>query len=58
MAGARDAERERTSDGAPPRSVARALATMTVLDERTRSVCLGDLWRVEPVVLAFVRHFG
>lgn len=34
------------------------LATMTVLDEDGASVLLGSLWRDQPAVLVFVRHFG
>jgi hypothetical protein len=31
---------------------------LTVLDERGSSVALGGLWREQPAVLAFIRHFG
>jgi hypothetical protein len=34
------------------------LAACTVLDEGGRPRRLGDAWRDQPVVLAFVRHFG
>ena len=34
------------------------LAPLTVLDERGANVTLGDFWKSQPVVLAFVRHFG
>ncbi len=34
------------------------LATMTVLDSTGASVVLGTLWRDQPAVLVFVRHFG
>jgi hypothetical protein len=34
------------------------LATMTVLDETKTVVTLGTLWRDQPAILVFVRHFG
>jgi hypothetical protein len=34
------------------------LATMTVLDAERRPIVLGTLWRDQPAVLVFVRHFG
>lgn len=34
------------------------LAKMTVLDEAKQSIELGTLWRDQPAVLVFVRHFG
>lgn len=34
------------------------LATMTVLDETKAVVTLGTLWRDQPAILVFVRHFG
>ncbi len=34
------------------------LAPMTVLDEQSRPVELGTLWRERPAVLVFTRHFG
>ena len=34
------------------------LATMTVLDEHGGAVVLGSLWRGQPAVLVFLRHFG
>ena len=34
------------------------LATMTVLDETNAVVTLGTLWRDQPAILVFVRHFG
>ena len=34
------------------------LATMTVLDAAGANVQLGTLWRDQPAVLVFVRHFG
>ena len=37
---------------------ARALRDITVLDEQSSPVRLGELWRDRPAVLAFVRHFG
>jgi hypothetical protein len=38
--------------------LATRLARLTVLDERGGSVVLGGFWEAQPVVLAFVRHFG
>jgi hypothetical protein len=35
-----------------------ALARLTVLDTDERPVALGDLWREEPAVVAWLRHFG
>jgi hypothetical protein len=34
------------------------LENVTVLDPDGKSVRLGDLWRKQTVVLAFIRHFG
>lgn len=34
------------------------LAPLTALDERGQAVALGGFWQSQPVVLAFVRHFG
>ncbi len=34
------------------------LAKMTVLDASGTPVVLGTLWRDQPAVLVFVRHFG
>ena len=34
------------------------LADAQVKDEQGGDVRLGDLWQKQPVVLAFVRHFG
>jgi hypothetical protein len=39
-------------------NVAKRLENVTVLDPDGRSVRLGDLWREQTVVLAFIRHFG
>lgn len=39
-------------------NVAERLADVSVLDPEGRSVRLGDLWREQTVVLAFIRHFG
>ena len=39
-------------------ALATRLAPVTVLDERGASVTLGAFWKAQPVVLAFVRHFG
>jgi hypothetical protein len=35
-----------------------ALAAMTVLDERGVAVELQSLWREQPAVLVWLRHFG
>jgi len=40
------------------RTVATALKAITVLDPEGRPHALGTLWRQQPVVLAFIRHFG
>ena len=34
------------------------LAAMTVLDSTDTVVRLGTLWRDQPAVLVFIRHFG
>ena len=39
-------------------NVAKRLADISVLDPNGQSVRLGDLWREQTVVLAFIRHFG
>jgi len=39
-------------------NVARRLENISVLDSDGRGVRLGDLWREQPVVLAFIRHVG
>jgi hypothetical protein len=39
-------------------SVAERLAGVKVLDPEGRSVRLGEVWREQAVVLAFIRHFG
>lgn len=39
-------------------NIAETLTDLTVLDLEGQTVRLGDLWRNQPVVLAFVRHFG
>jgi hypothetical protein len=39
-------------------NVASSLENVTVLDPDGKSVRLGDLWREQTVVLAFIRHFG
>ncbi len=39
-------------------ALATRLAPLTVLAERGASVTLGAFWKAQPVVLAFVRHFG
>jgi len=39
-------------------SVADALAPLVLPDAEGRSVRLGSLWEVRPVVLSFLRHYG
>ncbi len=39
-------------------NVAERLAEVSVLDPDGQPVRLGDLWREQTVVLAFIRHFG
>lgn len=39
-------------------NVAKNLENIRVLDPDGRAVCLGELWREQTVVLAFIRHFG
>jgi len=39
-------------------NVGKRLADVSVLDPDGPSVRLGDLWREQTVVLAFIRHFG
>ena len=39
-------------------NVAERLKSIEVLDPEGRPQRLGDLWRNQPVVLAFIRHFG
>jgi len=39
-------------------NVAKRLEHISVLDPAGRAVRLGDLWRDQTVVLAFIRHFG
>lgn len=39
-------------------NVAKRLEDIDVLDPNGRTVRLGDLWREQTVVLAFIRHFG
>ena len=34
------------------------LADLEVLDPRGEGVKLADVWREQPAVIAFVRHFG
>jgi hypothetical protein len=34
------------------------LAKLTVLDEQSKRVELGSLWRERTTVLVFIRHFG
>jgi hypothetical protein len=42
----------------PAVNVAKRLVDVSVLDPEGRSVRLGDLWREQTIVLAFIRHFG
>lgn len=39
-------------------NVAKRLESILVLDPDGQAVRLGDLWRDQTVVLAFIRHFG
>jgi len=39
-------------------NAARRLENIVVLDPDGQAVRLGDLWRDQTVVLAFIRHFG
>jgi hypothetical protein len=39
-------------------NVAKRLEGINVLDPAGRALRLGELWRDQTVVLAFVRHFG
>ena len=39
-------------------SVASSLAKIDVLDVEGNKVNLGGLWKDNPVVLVFIRHFG
>jgi hypothetical protein len=39
-------------------NVAKRLENINVLDPDGQTVRLGDLWRDQTVVLAFIRHFG
>jgi len=39
-------------------NVAKRLENINVLDLDGHAVRLGDLWRDQTVVLAFIRHFG
>ncbi len=39
-------------------NVAIRLENISVLDPAGHAVQLGDLWRDQTVVLAFIRHFG
>jgi len=39
-------------------NVAENLENINVLDPGGREVRLGDLWREQTIVLAFIRHFG
>lgn len=34
------------------------LADIEVLDAEGEAVRLGDLWREQPVLLVFIRHYG
>jgi hypothetical protein len=39
-------------------NVAKKLENIRVLDTDGQAVRLGDLWRHQTIVLAFIRHFG
>ena len=39
-------------------NVAKRLENISVLDPTGQALRLGDLWREQTVVLAFIRHFG
>jgi len=41
-----------------PPERADALADITLLDENSNEVRLGDLWRDGPVALVWLRHYG
>jgi hypothetical protein len=43
---------------AAPMNVAKRLENINVLDPDGQAVGLGELWRDQMVVLAFIRHFG
>jgi hypothetical protein len=38
--------------------LARRLAPIALADPEGRMTRLGDLWRDQPIVLVFIRHFG
>lgn len=35
-----------------------AAPDLALTNDQGQTVCLGDLWRQQPLVLLFVRHFG
>lgn len=35
-----------------------ALEKVCLSDTQGQVVCLGDLWKGQPVILVFLRHFG
>jgi len=37
---------------------ATTLASLVLVDDEGRPVRVGDAWKVRPVVLAFLRHYG
>lgn len=39
-------------------NVAKALQDATALDLEGNAVALGTLWKKQPVVLVFLRHYG
>lgn len=47
-----------TSRATAPAEDAGELAEVSVLDLEGEEVRLGDLWREQPAVLAFLRHYG
>lgn len=34
------------------------LGQMTILTEENQSIAIANLWKTQPVVLMFIRHFG
>ena len=46
------------SRSATPAEDAGVLAELSVLDLEGNEVRMGELWREQPAVLAFLRHYG
>jgi hypothetical protein len=38
--------------------IARALASIELVDDRERPVLVGSAWQEQPALLVFIRHFG